>query len=316
MKEPRLIIMSGAKRGTIARLSGSEMTIGRDSMSGLCMSEESISRKHCAVLSDGDRYRIVDFNSRNGTFVNGIPIREKALLHGDTIRLGASELLFLVEEEAEEENELAPAVDHECTIVVSRTQLRVGLSSTVPDIGTLVRDLDVLLKLSRRINTIDKVDTLQRELLEIALDVVPAERAFVIVSSRGGDLNAIGLHHDGRKASPQELNWKIVNRALWETANIVNEPEAAKKEEGTIRWCFVSHSLRPKRRSARYTLSRAQMLHSARAMCSSWVRWPAFLPLPLRTSCIWNPSKTRTADFGGRARWNRRSLGRVQRWHQ
>ncbi len=232
MEEPRLVIMSGAKRGTIARLSGSEMTIGRDSMSGLCMSEESISRKHCAVLKDGDKYRIVDFNSRNGTFVNGIPIRAKALLHGDTIRLGAAELLFLVEEETEEENEVAPAKDPECTIVMSGTQLRVGLGSAVPDVGTLVRDLDVLLKLSRRINTIDKVDTLQRELLEITLEVVPAERGFVIVNSQGGDLNAIGRSRDGRKASPQELNWKIVNRALWESANIVNEPEAAGKEQG------------------------------------------------------------------------------------
>src|ERR1700674_4596569 len=59
--EPRLVIMCGAKRGTTVRLSGAELTIGHDSMSGLSIGEESISRKHCAVLSDGDKYRIVDF---------------------------------------------------------------------------------------------------------------------------------------------------------------------------------------------------------------------------------------------------------------
>ena len=165
--EPRLVIMCGAKRGTTVRLSGAEMTIGRDSTNGLCIGEESISRKHCAVLADEGKYRIADFNSRNGTFVNGIPIREKALQHGDTIRLGHSELLFLMEAEVEDEKELAPAADPECTMIMSGTQLRVGLGSSVPDIGTLVRDLNALLKLSRRINTINNVDLLQRELLEI-----------------------------------------------------------------------------------------------------------------------------------------------------
>jgi len=231
--DPRLVIMYGAKKGTTVRLTGPDMTIGRDSMSGLCINEESISRKHCAVLSSDGKYRITDFNSRNGTFVNDIPVREKALEDGDTIRLGHSELLFLVEDEVEEGRQLAPAAQPASTVVLSRTQLQVGTHSPVPDIGTLVRDMDALLRLSRQINTIKKIDLLQQELLEIALEVIPAERGFVIVAPRRDDAKPVGRHRDGRKALPQEVNWKIVNRALWEASSIINEPEAAEKQQGS-----------------------------------------------------------------------------------
>jgi two-component system, NtrC family, response regulator HydG len=229
--EPRLVVMCGARKGSTARLSGAEMTIGRDSSNGLCICEESISRKHCAVLREGEGFRIVDFNSRNGTFVNGIPIRDRVLRHGDTIRLGHSELLFLVEVDAEESDENNPAPEPESTMVISATQLGVELGPSTPDIGSLARDFNALLKLSRQINTVNNLELLQRELLEVTLDLLPAERGYVIVS-RGNDSTTVGRRKDGRKASSQELNSKIVNRALWEASSVVNEPESAQKQDG------------------------------------------------------------------------------------
>jgi two-component system, NtrC family, response regulator HydG len=233
--EPRLVILCGAKKGATARIGGAEMTIGRDPLSGLCINEESISRKHCAISLHDSTFRIVDFNSRNGTFVNGIPIHEKVLTHGDTIRLGHSEMLFLLNEEVteQEERNFAAAAEADRTMVISGTQLRLEVGLSAPDIGSLVRDFNALLKLSRQINTISNSELLQRELLEIILDVVPAERGYVIITARGGDPVTVGRLRDGRKASPQELNWKIINRALWESCNVVNEAEAAGRPEGS-----------------------------------------------------------------------------------
>jgi hypothetical protein len=37
---------------------------------------------------------IADLDSRNGTFVNGVPIKQRVLEHGDHIRMGESEFLF------------------------------------------------------------------------------------------------------------------------------------------------------------------------------------------------------------------------------
>jgi pSer/pThr/pTyr-binding forkhead associated (FHA) protein len=41
--------------------------------------------------------RLYDRGSTNGTFVNGVPVRETVLAHGVTIRIGSTELRFLTQ---------------------------------------------------------------------------------------------------------------------------------------------------------------------------------------------------------------------------
>jgi polysaccharide biosynthesis transport protein len=98
--EPRLVIISGPNRGTIVWLDKDEITIGRDALCSLCLNDDAVSRKQCAVKADGGSFLIIDINSRNGSFVNGVPIQQKVLQHGDKIRIGGSELLFLANDEA------------------------------------------------------------------------------------------------------------------------------------------------------------------------------------------------------------------------
>jgi transcriptional regulator with GAF, ATPase, and Fis domain len=54
-----------------------------------------MSRRHCEVETGDGAFILRDLGSSNGTFVNGIPVRERALQHGDRIRIGDSVLLFL-----------------------------------------------------------------------------------------------------------------------------------------------------------------------------------------------------------------------------
>jgi transcriptional regulator with GAF, ATPase, and Fis domain/pSer/pThr/pTyr-binding forkhead associated (FHA) protein len=228
--DPRIVTFSGTKKGMIVRLSEGETTIGRDPTSGLCLSEEVVSRKHCAIQADGGTYRILDFNSSNGTFVNGIPVRSKILQHGDRICVGYTELVFLVEAD----EALMPAAEPEDkgrTLILSPGERRLALGSQsdippMPDLGVVVRDLNALLKISR-INTICEVELLQRELLDLLFEVIPAERGSVVLTSRDNPGSATSWHRDGRKGGTGEVNWKIVNRALWEGSVVVSEPEAA-----------------------------------------------------------------------------------------
>jgi Nif-specific regulatory protein len=71
------------------------MTIGRDSGSQLSIPDQLMSRRHCAVETASGRFTLRDLGSANGTYVNGIPTRERVLEHGDRIRAGDSVLLFL-----------------------------------------------------------------------------------------------------------------------------------------------------------------------------------------------------------------------------
>ena len=97
--EARLVIIAGANRGAIVWLDKDEILIGREAICEVCLKDDAVSRKQCAVKADKGSFLITDFSSRNGSFVNGVPIREKVLQHGDKIRIGATELVFLENDE-------------------------------------------------------------------------------------------------------------------------------------------------------------------------------------------------------------------------
>jgi len=91
----RLVILSGPLCGESVPLNGATTAIGRDPSSQLSIPDHLMSRRHCAVESADGHFTLRDLGSANGTFVNGIPVREHALAHGDRIRAGDSVFLFL-----------------------------------------------------------------------------------------------------------------------------------------------------------------------------------------------------------------------------
>src|SRR2546428_8929813 len=59
-----------------------------------------VSRRHCRLQLRGGQVLLTDLNSRNGTFANGVAVLEKALEHGERVKVGGSTFIFLVYEEA------------------------------------------------------------------------------------------------------------------------------------------------------------------------------------------------------------------------
>ena len=59
---------------TIAAL---RYTLGRDSGNALQLDDRAVSRQHSEIRQSGDQLLLVDLDSRNGTFVNGLPVRER-----------------------------------------------------------------------------------------------------------------------------------------------------------------------------------------------------------------------------------------------
>ncbi|NUM35721.1 MAG: FHA domain-containing protein [Candidatus Brocadiae bacterium] len=72
------------------------LVLGRDTSAteNLFMVRDSlVSRPHCCLTREGSSILLEDMQSRNGTYVNGNMIREKALLKsGDKIRIGDSKI--------------------------------------------------------------------------------------------------------------------------------------------------------------------------------------------------------------------------------
>ena len=92
---PSLAAISGPLRGAAFSTDEEPVNVGRDESNQVVLDDLAASRRHCVIRKEGERFQIVDLKSRNGTFVNGLPVGERLLEHGDQIRVGTSVFLFL-----------------------------------------------------------------------------------------------------------------------------------------------------------------------------------------------------------------------------
>jgi sigma-B regulation protein RsbU (phosphoserine phosphatase) len=71
-------------------LTGERIAVGRSSAAELCFPEDAgLSRQHFAFESQGDDWTVQDLGSKNGTFVNNIPLKARLILKpGDRITAG------------------------------------------------------------------------------------------------------------------------------------------------------------------------------------------------------------------------------------
>ena len=98
--DSRVVVISGPSKGSIVRLTAGQLNVGREPSNHLCLADRAVSRKHFSITETDAGFHLVDLDSHNGTFVNGIPVRRKLLGHGDTIRVGQCELVFLITEDS------------------------------------------------------------------------------------------------------------------------------------------------------------------------------------------------------------------------
>ena len=96
----RLIVLT--RHGSVRQVNirGPVTTIGRDPACGVHIDSLGVSRHHAAIHWSGDRFVLTDLASRNGTFVNKVRIRERALANGDAISAGDCQLRFLYASQA------------------------------------------------------------------------------------------------------------------------------------------------------------------------------------------------------------------------
>jgi pSer/pThr/pTyr-binding forkhead associated (FHA) protein len=92
---PRLVITAGTGEGQEFKLRA-EATLGRAPDNDIILEDPKVSRHHAVIAFTEERYSISDLESANGTFVNGIRVREShhPLRAEDVISLGDTELTF------------------------------------------------------------------------------------------------------------------------------------------------------------------------------------------------------------------------------
>lgn len=87
---PSLLIQSPDGHSKTVPLTGERLTVGRSSAAELCFPEDAgLSRQHFAFEYDGAEWTVQDLGSKNGTYVNNIPLKARLILKpGDRITAG------------------------------------------------------------------------------------------------------------------------------------------------------------------------------------------------------------------------------------
>ena len=236
--KPRLIAISGSLRGTVRELVDGQITIGRRDSNCFCLIDQTVSDEHCTIQQVDGRYELADLDSYNGTYVNGVRVRHKAVDHGDTIRVGNSELVFLVYEGEEAENSKLCLSD-EPSISELKT-VRVDQPAVLPtlgvEVGRMARDLAAMFKINNIINSIRDVCLLQRELLQQIFEVIPAENgAIVLLNDLDKEPSSIcNWSRERGSQQPIKIQRELVHRALWERSAVFTNAAPESNETQSV----------------------------------------------------------------------------------
>jgi len=212
-------------------LAEGEVSVGRDSSNQLWVADPALSRRHCLLVQDGGQFSIRDLGSRNGTLVNGVPVEQQQIRHGDQIFIGDSVLIFLIEEGGSHFDrnpvEFADTTAFDGSPLLLRAEDSLYLRpdkvvASLPPTARWARDLNSLLKIATGIGGIRDQDSLQWQLLGFIFDVVPAERGAVLLGDRPEEFTSTAAWDRVRgPGHPVRVSRAVVERVLRDRVGLV-----------------------------------------------------------------------------------------------
>ncbi|HEX7313370.1 MAG TPA: sigma 54-interacting transcriptional regulator [Pyrinomonadaceae bacterium] len=220
---PRVVFIAGPLKGSAFELGEEALSVGRDSTNVVRLADSLLSRRHCRVERVGERVVLTDLESLNGTFVNGRPVREHALADGDRVTVGESCFVFLSgeSETPDEPSQLVTLTErdmqaHSTVRLKAEEALYLRPPDAEPPAG-IVRDLALLVRVSTSVNSVRETAQLQRELLRLVFEAVPAERgAILLVGDDGRVVSEFGLDRAEGSSRPIEVSRTILRQVLEE----------------------------------------------------------------------------------------------------
>ncbi len=225
MINPRLMSISEFPKEIVRVVKDDPLILGRDPSNQLEVGDPAVSRKHCSVSEvSTDVFEIADLDSHNGTFVNGARVSRHTIQHGDRIRIGNSEFVFLTGPD----QETGPLSSRSGSDVMG-SQLktmsldRSGLPTGDSWVGRMARDLTAFFKIANMINSTRNVQALLSELLELICEVIPASRAAILLQPNPSEELSPPCMWNRKDFAPQDMliRDELVQQAIWEHCAVV-----------------------------------------------------------------------------------------------
>ncbi|MBI3470380.1 MAG: sigma 54-interacting transcriptional regulator [Candidatus Solibacter usitatus] len=208
-----MIAAAGPLDGVVFPLEDS-LSVGRDGSNTLAIDDQALSRRHCAIEPHGETWVLRDLDSRNGSYINGAPVRERVLEHGDRIRVGRSVFQFLAGSESSGVGwDAQPERPPGDTVV-----LRPEEAPSPPP-----QCLDIVLRLLTALPGSRGREPLERLLLESIVEVAPADQAVILLAGDqpGEFVSALSLDGEGDSGRRPQVSRTLAGRVMTEGVGIL-----------------------------------------------------------------------------------------------
>jgi len=209
-KKTKAYLRIGDKRHLLDR---TVTVVGREKGVHIQIEDPKASGRHALIIRDGDRFVLYDFKSSNGVRVDGKRVDSQTLLRdGQTVEIGRCLLAFdqpgsgpstleigsskPPDGGSGEETSVPPSFGSLSARVSNEELLRKAIEK---DVHTLIRErpaeedliskLLILYKVSNIVNSIVDTDLLLDQIVDLALKVMSADRAFIMLVNPQGKLD-------------------------------------------------------------------------------------------------------------------------------
>jgi pSer/pThr/pTyr-binding forkhead associated (FHA) protein len=134
---PMLTVEEGEHVGLRMAIDQDDFVIGRGEECNLVLNDRAISRQHARIWREGESFFVADLESKNGTWVNGEPLKEpRQLVDGDKIQLAMTVRIAYTESDATVEVTFDPAgLKSRLTLNKDARRVFIGQQEVVPPLS-------------------------------------------------------------------------------------------------------------------------------------------------------------------------------------
>jgi len=217
----KLIILRGDQH-RIFELKDVSTTVGRAPDNGLWLDDPSLSRRHCEVRKNGALWMLKDLGSFNGTFCNNLAVSGEQLLKpGDRIQVGSTVLYYV------------PSEDESPASVMPAETSGDGAADETQQMSRKMRNFAALLEITKKINSELEKDSLLEIIIDKAIELIKAERGFLILVENGVNAFKVARRHDKTLIlNPERQISRSVLKSVTETGEPVLTIDAQKDLSG------------------------------------------------------------------------------------
>jgi len=231
----KLVVRNGQHAGQVFHIGDGESKIlGRDASCEMQMYDKGLSRNHSLVESKDDRFVLSDLGSTNGTFVNGKMIISKPLEEGDLVNVGKIQLQFFLERSENPVSSSVRIVEDLDPIGPGTIIKRMDIDSVVfpkgeaapeelqEQLGHYQQALKTIYQVGIEINAAKTLDGLYNRVMDIIMDILKAERGFVILYHPDAEEQFETVVARGQTTAKANVSRTILTKAVSEGLSVLS----------------------------------------------------------------------------------------------